>query len=154
MGTEIERKYLVNEQVTPLLRDGVEFRQGYLADTREMAVRVRVAGDRAWLTVKGAGRGIVRPEFEYLIPVGDACSMLDDLVSGPIIRKTRYRLPHGDHVWEVDVFAGDNEGLIVAEVELASEHESVDLPAWVGSEVSDDYRYLNVNLVKKPFNQW
>ena len=154
MATEIERKFLVDDGVNALLHDGIEYRQGYLSDTTKMAVRVRVAGDRAWLTVKGSGKGLVRPEFEYLIPLADATQMLDELVEGPKIIKTRYRLNHEDHVWEVDVFAGDNSGLIVAEVELASEDEALSLPDWVTTEVSYDPRYLNVNLAKHPYHRW
>ena len=154
MAQEIERKFLVQDSVKPLLRDGVEFSQGYLADNEKLSVRVRLAGDRAWLTTKGRGSGFTRPEFEYDIPVADARYMLEQLVSGILIRKVRYRLPHAGMIWEVDVFAADNAGLIVAEIELESEDQSFEMPPWLGEEVTADTRYLNVNLALCPFSQW
>ena len=154
MAQEIERKFLVQDSVKPLLRDGVEFSQGYLADNEKLSVRVRLAGDRAWLTTKGRGSGFTRPEFEYDIPVADARYMLEHLVSGILICKVRYRLPHAGMIWEVDVFAADNAGLIVAEIELESEDQSFEMPPWLGEEVTADTRYLNVNLALCPFNQW
>lgn len=156
MAQEIERKFLVTDEVLPLLGNGTEYRQGYLAQNDLLAVRVRVAGEKAWLTVKGAGSGgkvPVRPEFEYVIPEEDARNMLA-LVSDPIIHKTRYLLQYGGNTWEVDVFAAANAGLLVAEIELNSADQEFDLPPWVGQEVTDDVRYLNVNLVKNPFSQW
>jgi adenylate cyclase len=160
MGTEIERKFLVDEALLrPQLQDGVAYCQGYLADNARMAVRVRIAGDQGWLTIKGVGEKVaqnlvVRPEFEYAIGLDDAREMLETLVSGPTISKTRYLITHGQHVWEVDVFEGDNAGLIVAEVELDNAQSTVQLPDWVTEEVSLDPRYLNVNLAKHPFKQW
>jgi adenylate cyclase len=154
MAQEIERKFLVKDSVLPLLQDGVQFCQGYLADNEKLSVRVRLAGDRAWLTTKGRGSGFTRPEFEYDIPVADARYMLEHLVSGILICKVRYRLPHSGMLWEVDVFGADNAGLIVAEVELESEKQSFERPPWLGEEVTADTRYLNVNLALCPFSQW
>ena len=154
MAQEIERKFLVQDSVKPLLRDGVEFRQGYLADNEKLSVRVRLAGDRAWLTTKGRGSGFTRPEFEYDIPVADARYMLEHLVSGILICKVRYRLIHEGMLWEVDVFSADNTGLVVAEVELEREDQPFEMPPWLGEEVTADTRYLNVNLALCPFSQW
>ncbi len=154
MADEIERKYLVKDSVLPLLREGSVFSQGYLADNDKLSARVRLAGDRAWLTVKGRGSGITRPEFEYDIPVDDARYMLENLCSGALISKTRYCLQHAGMTWEVDVFEGENKGLIVAEVELESEQQRPELPPWLGEEVTRDVRYLNVNLAQKPYSEW
>lgn len=154
MALEIERKFLTNDGVLPLLQGGVHYRQGYLANTDKMSARVRIAGDTAWLTVKGRGRGNVRPEYEYPIPLGDAREMLDTLISGPVVEKVRYHVQHAGALWEVDVFSGDNSGLIVAEIELESEHQRVILPPWVEAEVSDDLRYKNSSLAVNPFTRW
>ncbi len=117
-------------------------------------MRVRLAGDRAFLTIKGATTGISRAEFEYPIPVADARVLLETLCDRPLIQKTRYTIPWGDLVWEVDEFSGDNQGLILAEVELDRADQAIALPEWVGAEVSEDPRYYNANLVKYPFSQW
>ena len=154
MAQEIERKFLVHDNVRPLLLDGVEFSQGYLADNGKLSVRVRLAGDQAWLTAKGRGSGFTRPEFEYEIPSADARYMLEHLVSGSLISKTRYRLDHAGLVWEVDVFAADNAGLIIAEVELDSEDQAIEFPDWLAEEVTSDPRYLNVNLALCSYKQW
>ena len=160
MGIEIERKYLVDEaRLRPLLGDGVAYCQGYLSSNELMAVRVRIAGERAWLTVKGAGKATAggpatRPEFEYPIPLSDASEMLEQLVSGGCVRKQRYHIRHQGYLWEVDIFEGDNAGLIVAEVELESESAAPELPDWVTQDVSADPRYLNSNLAQHPFSEW
>jgi adenylate cyclase len=106
MADEIERKYLVKDSVLPLLQQGTLFSQGYLADNERLSARVRLAGEKAWMTVKGRGSGITRPEFEYEIPTDDARFMLENLCSGLLISKTRYCLPYAGMTWEVDVFAG------------------------------------------------
>ena len=106
------------------------------------------------MTVKGITQGSSRAEYEYEIPFADANEMIDTLCERPIIEKTRYRLPQDDIVWEIDEFEGDNRGLTVAEVELKDEHQSVTMPDWIGQEVTDDPRYFNANLVKKPFSTW
>jgi len=154
MGLEIERKFLVTGTAWRALAAGVLTRQGYLASAVDRTVRVRIAGERGFLTVKGKSRDLSRAEFEYAIPVEDAAAMLAGLCEKPLIEKTRYRVPFGAHTWEVDEFHGANAGLVVAEVELASADEEPALPPWVGREVSRDERYFNVNLVKKPFTTW
>lgn len=153
MGLEIERKFLVADLSVLDRRDGVSFRQGYLSTTPERTVRVRVAGSTAFLTVKGVTVGATRSEFEYPVPLTEAAEMLL-LCEPPIIEKVRYRIPHADLVWEVDVFTGVNEGLVVAEVEISSADTVIDLPLWVGAEVSTDPRYFNANLVRHPFTRW
>lgn len=155
MALEIERKYLVRPDAwRPPASGGTIHRQGYLSVDPARVVRVRRAGRRAWLTVKGPNRGIVRTEFEYPVPVADAEAMLDTLCVPPVIEKTRYRTRYRGRVWEVDVFAGANTGLMVAEVELESEGAELKLPPWVGAEVSGDPRYYVVNLVQHPFSEW
>ena len=154
MGLEIERKFLVTGTAWRVLAAGVLTRQGYLSSAAERTVRVRIAGDQGFLTVKGKSRGLSRAEFEYAIPVEDAAAMLDGLCEKPLIEKTRYLVPFGAHTWEVDEFHGANAGLVVAEVELASADDEPALPPWVGREVSLDPRYFNTNLVKRPFTTW
>ena len=155
MGVEIERKFLVrNRDWFARIYSSARIRQGYLVNERDLSVRVRTAGNEAWLTIKGPARGMSRPEFEYPIPRADAEQMLNNLCRKPLIEKTRYWLHHDDHTWEVDVFEGDNAGLVIAEVELGTTDEAVDLPPWAGTEVTDDPRYLNANLVTRPYRQW
>ena len=154
MGKEIERKFLVTGSEWKALAPGTVYRQGYLSTVKERTVRVRTVGEKGFLTIKGVTTGVSRSEFEYEVPAADADAMLDALCERPLIEKTRYRIPLGAHVWEVDEFHGDNEGLVVAEVELGSADEKPELPAWVGEDVSSDPRYFNSNLVKKPFRTW
>lgn len=153
MGQEIERKFLV-EGTDWKRGPGTLYRQGYLCSDENRAVRVRLAGDRGFLTIKGATRGIARSEYEYAIPREDAEAMLDALCAGPLVEKTRYLVEHAGHTWEVDEFHGANQGLVVAEVELERADEEVELPPWVKEEVSADPRYLNANLAKKPYSRW
>ncbi len=153
MSSEIERKFLVDTRAWRPAGPGVDFRQGYLSSVKERVVRVRIAGERAFLTVKGVTRGLTRSEFEYAIPVKDAAQLLQ-LCERPIIQKTRHTERHGDHDWEIDVFHGENEGLVIAEIELAAEREVFLRPPWVGDEVSDDPRYFNANLIKNPYKSW
>lgn len=153
MAVEIERKFLVNSTQFLLGLEGTEFKQGYL--NREGAtVRVRVAGEQGFLTIKGKTQGISRAEFEYPIPIKDAEAMLTTLCALPPIEKTRYLINHANKCWEVDVFHGANQGLIVAEVELNSENEALALPEWVGADVSRETRYFNSQLASHPFCQW
>lgn len=153
MGREIERKFRVVSDGWLDGSAGVRMSQGYLAKGDGRTVRVRIAGADAWLTVKGPTSGISRAEFEYPIPVSDALEML--LLCGPgIIDKTRHRIPHAGKIWEVDVFHGDNDGLIVAEIELLDEAECPELPSWVGDEVSRDFRYSNSRLSEHPYRCW
>jgi len=135
---------------------GVRIRQGYLSVDPERSVRVRVAGPRAFLTVKGIGSesGASRAEFEYEIPLADAEELLDGLALRPQIDKTRYRVVVASLAWEIDVFAGENEGLVVAEVELPSETTAVVAPDWIGREVTGDVRYYNAHLVSDPYRGW
>ena len=154
MANEIERKFLLKNDTWRGQEKGKRYRQGYLSIVKERTVRVRTAGDKGFLTVKGITVGASRPEYEYKIPLKDANEMLDQLCERPLIEKTRYRISHAGLVWEVDEFEGDNRGLVTAEVELKDEHQSVTLPDWVGEEVTGDPRYFNANLVAKPFTQW
>jgi adenylate cyclase len=154
MGLEIERKFLVLGEAWKALGEGTVYRQGYLSIDPERTVRVRCAGPRAFLTVKGAAEGTARAEYEYEIDVGEAEAMLDGLCLRPLVEKIRYRVPFGGLVWEVDEFMGDNRGLVLAEVELVHVDQTVVLPDWVGEEVSGDPRYFNSHLVRQPFNSW
>lgn len=154
MGQEIERKFLVNGTAWKAQAAGTLYRQGYLSNVKERTVRVRIAGEKAFLTIKGLNKGVTRTEFEYPVPVDDAAAMLDGLCERPLIEKTRYVLPSGGYTWEIDEFHGDNDGLVVAEVELQRADDKPPLPEWVGEEVSSDARYFNSNLVKKPFKTW
>jgi len=155
MGTEIERKFLVQNDNWRALGQGKLYRQGYLTTNPDCTVRVRIAGDQGYLTIKGATTGISRAEYEYGIPLEDAAQLLDTLCQPPLIEKTRYRIPAAKGlVWEVDEFAGENQGLIIAEIELPNAEQSVELPDWIGPEVSNDPRYFNSNLSKHPFSHW
>ena len=154
MGEEIERKFLVAGEQWREGAHGTSYRQGFLSTEPERTVRVRVAGPRGSITVKGKNVGARRAEFEYEIPVGDAERMLDTLCKRPLIEKVRYTLLAGAHTWEIDVFEGDNAGLVVAEIELGSEDEAFAKPGWVGDEVTDDPRYFNSNLVANPYRTW
>ena len=154
MGREIERKFLVNGDAWRSLGHGTRYRQGYLSTVKERTVRVRTIADKAYLTVKGVTEGISRAEFEYEIPVEDANALLDGLCERPLIDKVRYKIPLGNHTWEVDEFFGDNAGLIMAEVELESEDQTFEMPEWIGREVSNDSRYFNANLIANPYQNW
>jgi CYTH domain-containing protein len=153
MPSEIERKFLVLDGSWRDGSAGVGIAQGYLSRDGQRTVRVRIAGDSGFLTIKGPTEGISRAEFEYEIPVEDARELLGLCVPG-VIDKTRYRIPYQGRVWEVDVFHGDNEGLVIAEVELEDESISPDLPPWVGVEVSSELRYFNSQLAARPFRTW
>ena len=155
MATEIERKYLVNSMAWKVKADeGTRLLQGYMANTEKVAIRVRIAGEQAWLTLKSASAGIRRLEFEYFLPVADAKQILDEFCRGQVIHKTRYRLPLNSHIWEIDVFHDANEGLVLAEIELENEQESFALPGWIGQEVSADIRYYNAYLSQNPYSTW
>ena len=155
MATEIERKFLLySDGWRKLVSRQCRYRQGYLANSESASVRVRVAGGRAHLNVKGMTLGVSREEFEYEIPLADGLDMLNNLCIGPLIEKTRFFVEYSGHTWEIDVFDGDNAGLVVAEIELESEEEPFELPPWVGKEVSDEERYYNVCLVRHPYREW
>lgn len=155
MATEIERKFLVKSEAwRESADDGTRFRQGYLIGAVKASVRIRIEGERANINIKSATLGVRRQEYEYPIPLDEAEEILDTLCEQPQIEKTRYHVSVGEHLWEIDVFAGDNEGLVVAEVELQDESEDFVHPDWLGEEVSDDTRYYNVCLVKHPYKDW
>ena len=170
MATEIERKFLVNAELLKHIRPETPkkyIRQGFLSSQKERVVRVRITNDKALLTIKGLTEDNTKPEFEYEIPMKDAEFMLDNLCEPGQIEKTRYLIPYRGATalrmevtedsaltWEVDEFYGDNKGLTVAEIELASAEQEIYLPEWVTTEVSDDPRYFNSNLIKLPFKNW
>ena len=154
MGREIERKFLVTDGSWRDSATATPFRQGFLSTAPERTVRVRAAGGRGTLTIKSKNVGAVRAEYEYEIPITDAEELLDTLCERPLIEKVRHVVEHEGHTWEVDVFEGDNAGLIVAEIELESDGEEFASPAWLGDEVTDDPRYFNSNLVKHPYKDW
>lgn len=150
MPVEIERKFLVvGDEWRPLSRSGQRYRQGYLSHGPGPTVRVRQAGPVAFITVKGDGQ-VARPEFEYEIPVEDAEAMLADLCHRPLVEKTRHEVWHAGLLWHVDEFEGGNEGLVLAEVELAAIDQRFDLPSWAGREVTDDPGYRNSELSRRP----
>lgn len=161
MAQEIERKFLVTSDAWRALAkpvSGTRLRQGYIASQPGRTVRVRIAGENAFLTIKGPAdpSGLSRDEFEYPIPVSDAEQMLDRLCEKPQIRKVRYHVPAGTAglVFEVDVFEAENAGLVVAEIELADAAQTFAKPAWLGQEVTADPRYRNSNLVRAPYTTW
>ena len=155
MGVEIERKFLVVEDSWREAASAeMRFRQGYLSTNPSSSVRVRVHGDRAWLNIKSTTVGVTRSEYEYEIPLADAHAILEELCVKPLIEKTRFIVEHDGRAWEIDVFEGDNAGLVVAEVELESDDEELTLPAWAGDDVSDDVRYYNQRLVEHPYSRW
>ena len=153
MATEIERKFRVDTELWQPSGTGIRLRQGYLSSMKERVVRIRVVGDRAFLTVKGETKGVSRLEFEYAIPLPDAEQMLE-ICEKPLIEKTRYIESCKGRLWEIDVFHGENEGLIVAEVELASDKEEIVRPSWAREEVSNDPRYFNSSLISNPYRNW
>lgn len=153
VATEIEHKFLVtgDEWRGPA---GTRYLQGYLSISDAGVVRIRIAGRRAYLTIKGATEGRTRAEFEYEIPHDDGQAMLKTFCHDRIVDKTRYRLPVDDFIWEVDEFHGPNSGLVLAELELEFEGQSFAKPAWVGADVSDDPRYTSAMLALHPFSMW
>ncbi|MVN21744.1 CYTH domain-containing protein [Mucilaginibacter arboris] len=155
MGLEIERKFLVDPEKWEQFNkpEGKAYRQGYLVNEKEKTVRIRIAGDQAFITVKGATEGFTRKEYEYEIPLRDGKELLENFkLTGT--SKTRYRIPLGGKVWEVDVFGGENEGLIVAEIELKSESDLFENPGFLLEEVTYDPRYYNSNLATNPYSNW
>ncbi len=153
MGVEIERKFLVCNSDWRKLGVPVHYAQGYLVADGTRTVRVRIAGDGAFLTIKGASTGMSRLEFEYQVPVDDAIQLLR-LSATPVIEKYRTKILFEGKIWEVDEFEGENKGLIMAEIELVSENEDFDIPTWIGEEVTYDLRYYNSRLAIHPFNSW
>lgn len=154
MGIEIERKFLVSgDGWRAQAASQTRFSQGYLSRDPARTVRVRIAGEQAFLTIKGATRGATRAEFEYAVPLADAQALLA-LCDGPVVEKIRHLCPHEGMTWEVDEFLGANAGLVVAEIELQSEAQAFAHPAWLGAEVTGDGRYVNANLAVSPFTSW
>jgi len=153
MAKEIERKFLVDQNELPPLPQGYIMKQGYIP-AQGITVRTRISNDQAFLTLKGKSSGLSRSEFEYPIPVEDAQQILDELCTHPLIEKIRYLIPYENHTWELDIFEGENEGLIVAEIELEKEDDIFKKPVWVTQEVSHDTRYRNANLIKHPYLLW
>lgn len=155
MSTEIERKFLLKNDSWKSEADaGKEYSQGYIVGSDQASVRVRIEGEQAFINIKSATIGITRLEYEYEVPLNEAYEMLDSLCEKPLISKTRYLVKVQSHTWEIDVFKGDNAGLVVAEIELSDVNESFIKPSWIGEEVSDDARYYNVCLIKHPFKDW
>jgi adenylate cyclase len=155
MGVEIEKKFLVDHEkwqqiVKP---QGKVYKQGYLLSDEKRTVRIRVADDVAYITLKGSTTGISRSEFEYTIPVNEGKEILKEMATS-FIEKTRYNINYAGNVWEVDVFEGDNQGLIIAEIELKHENQEFEKPEWVKNEVSDDRRYTNACLSVNSFKNW
>lgn len=152
---EIERKFLVkSDSWRKHSTRSKHIVQGYLANSERGSIRIRVSGDTANLNIKSMTLGVSRSEYEYPIPMNEAQSMLKDLCIQPLIEKTRHYIDQSQHIWEVDVFEGENAGLVVAEIELAYADEVFHKPDWVAEEVSDDHRYYNVCLVEYPYSQW
>ena len=154
MGIEIEKKFLLTGTEWKKLAEGTAYRQGYLSSVKERTVRARTIKDKGFLTIKGVSVGATRLEYEYEIPFGDANALLDELCEKPLIEKNRYKVEYKGFIWEIDEFFGENDGLIVAEIELESEDQDFDKPEWVGEEVTGDPRYFNSNLIKEPYLQW
>jgi len=154
MAKEIERKFLVKGDSWRGQGKGKHYRQGYLSTVKDRTVRVRIAGDKGFITVKGVNVGASRSEYEYEIPLADAKEVLDRLCERPLIEKIRYRISFDGLTWEVDEFEGENQGLITAEIELRDEKQKVSLPDWIDAEVTGDPRYFNSNLVAHPFSKW
>jgi len=154
MGVEIERKFLLAGEAWRSLGQPVLLRQGYLSSDPERVVRVRTEGDTGTMTIKGRSAGATRGEWEYVIPLADANELLERLCQKPLIEKYRRRIAVGRHTWEVDEFLGENQGLMFAEIELSSEDEAFDKPAWIGAEVTHDRRYFNSSLITFPYSKW
>lgn len=155
VNCEIERKFLVSGDFFHLTNDKIEIAQGYLSSEPDRTVRVRIASSKAYLTIKGKSdnTGMKRFEWEREIKVEDARSLLQICEKGVIV-KTRYLVAHNEHIIEVDVFEGENKGLVLAEIELKTIDEKVELPSWLGEEVTNDPRYYNSYLSKNPYTEW
>jgi CYTH domain-containing protein len=154
MALEIERKFLVRSDEYKQLASPVYFKQAYLNDDPERVVRIRVANNKGFLTIKGKNQGITRTEYEYEIPETEAQQILDTMALPTAIEKYRYTFMYKDKKWEVDEFIAENKGLVIAEIELESVEEIVEKPSWIGMEVSEDKRYYNSNLSKLPYCKW
>jgi adenylate cyclase len=154
MAREIEHKFIVDTRMWKPRSPGIRIEQGYLSTEPGRVVRVRIFGERAALTIKGETRGLARDEFEYEIPTSDARVMLRDLCLKPVLVKTRHRETIGGLAWDVDVFHDENDGLVIAEVEVSDEGQAIEVPVWATREVSDDTKYFNSSLAVRPFKSW
>ena len=155
MAIEIEHKFLLaNEKWRNQISHSVSMRQGYLTSNSNSSIRVRISNEKSWLNIKSATIGNQRYEYEYEIPLHDANEIIDTLCRKPLIEKTRHFVPHDNHTWEIDEFSGENQGLIVAEIELFKQNEEFTMPDWIGKEVTDDLRYYNNNLSRQPYHTW
>lgn len=155
MATEIEHKFLIrDERWRSQVDRSVRMRQGYLTSDARCSVRVRVADNQGFLNIKSGTLGIQRSEYEYPIPLAEAEEILDTLCEKPLLEKIRHYVRFGGHLWEIDEFAGDNTGLIVAEVELSHPQETFARPDWLGEDVSHDIRYYNSQLARHPYKTW
>lgn len=155
MATEIEHKFLLkNNNWQQLVHKSTEYKQGYLVSDNTRSIRVRISNNKAWLNIKSATIGVQRQEYEYEIPLNEGREILKNLCEKPLIEKIRHFVKYHQHTWEIDVFSGENTGLIVAEIELSSVEESFSIPDWVGNEVTNDLRYYNNNLSKTPYSKW
>jgi adenylate cyclase len=159
MGIEIERKFLLkNDNWKSLVSETRVIKQGYLQSgletSQKSSVRIRISNEQADINIKSVELKITRQEYEYPIPLADAEQMLATLCDGVVIEKTRYYVPFASHLWEVDIFSGDNAGLQMAEIELGAIDEKFELPEWIGQEVSEDERFYNIYLLKHPFRAW
>ncbi len=155
MATEIERKFLVvGKPWIESHTQGTVYTQGYLSTDPERVIRVRMADSKGYLTIKSKVSAMTCAEYEYEIPHDEAKALLETLALKPYIEKIRYKIPHGAHIWDVDVFSGENTGLVVAEIELKHENEAFTKPQWLGDEVTKDMRYKNANLATHPFSSW
>ena len=154
MAQEIERKFLVSGDAWRNLAEPIHYRQGYLSTQKDRIVRVRIVGEKGYLTIKGLTHLATRLEYEYEIPYTEAVEILEKLCEQPIIEKKRYTVCYRGHYWEIDEFEGVNKGLILAEEELSHPDESIEIPDWIGEEVTGDPKYFNSNLVKHPYTIW
>lgn len=159
MAREIERKFLVkNQDWKAFAKQSRHMAQGYLNDIQQpgskSSIRIRLEDNEATINIKSLEIGLSRDEYEYPVDAEDAKKMLQTLAVGPVIEKVRYLVDVGQHTWEIDEFLGDNEGLIVAEVELSSEEDVLEVPQWIGHEVTNIVRYYNISLTQKPFTTW
>jgi CYTH domain-containing protein len=153
MAKEIERKFIINKEIWKPYGEKVSIKQAYILTNNNKILRVRIANNKAYLTLKGNSKGITRDEFEYQIPLSDALQIIE-MREGSIVSKTRYIVYEYGKKWEVDVFEDENKGLLIAEIELENEEDLFDKPLWIGEEVSTDKRYYNFNLSKIPYSLW
>lgn len=155
MAIEIEHKFLLaNEDWRQHIQKSVKYKQGYLSSQPTSSIRIRIADKQAWLNIKSATIGTQRLEFEYEIPLSDADEIISTLCGKPLIEKIRHFVPNEDNIWEIDEFEGDNQGLIVAEIELSIVGKNFTKPYWLGAEVTHDLRYYNNNLAVNPYKKW